>query len=305
MRPGTVTTKAPPPAPDLSGLRADQDPSSEAFRVPASRPMVYLRAAKWYLDLLKSDWLAPRINRDRAHVSGEYEAGWTPDNTDYAAHTDANRAVFLVQGKPVFVNGWFIVKRYTDLILAAIDRLGATSVLEVGAGRGKNLALFALRRPDLELSGLELTSTGVANSLSLVDDLPPQFLQVAGASLTPAEAKERLRRIRFHRGDAMDMPFADKSFDVSFTSLVLEQMPRDYPRVLQQMRRVTRKFCIFNEAFSEANGWRGRTHLKRVDYFRASVEEFARHGLEPIYFTTALPQKLTFRSGFLVARVMD
>ena len=35
----------------------------------------------------------------------------------------------------------------------------------------------------------------------------------------------------------MKMPFADKSFDVSFTSLVLEQLPRDFPKVLQEMRR--------------------------------------------------------------------
>jgi SAM-dependent methyltransferase len=289
----------------LSNLRADHHNPNDTLQVSVSRPELYLRAASRYFTLLKNDFIGHRPTRDQGHVFKEYERHWTPDNRQYADANDSSRAMFLLQGKPVLVNGWFIVKRYTDLILEAIERLKVTSVLEVGAGRGKNLALFALRKPELELTGLELTDAGVANSLKLADDLPEQFLRVAGVPLNVEAAKASLKKIQFHRGDAMKMPFADKSFDVSFTSLVLEQLPRDFPKVLQEMRRVTRRYCMFNEAFAEANNWRGRKHLERVDYFRTSLKEFERHGLEPVFFTTALPQKFTFRSGFLIARVKD
>ena len=302
---GMETPLARPEAvpPDLTGLRADQLSPQDRFQVPSSRPQVYLRAARWYLQLLKRDFMTSATNRDAGHVRSEYEGVWTPTNQEFADHMDASRAVFLVRGRPVFVNGWFIVKRYTDAILEAILRLKANSVLEVGSGRGRNLALFALRRPELQLTGLELTSSGVDNSRKLATELPEQFLRTAEFTGSPEEAKARVGRIAFHQGNAMQMPFPDKSFDVSFTSLVLEQLPRDFPRVLQEMRRVTRGYCIFNEAFTEANGWRGKAYLRRLDYFQASQQEFARHGLEPIYFTTALPQKLMFRSGLLVARV--
>jgi ubiquinone/menaquinone biosynthesis C-methylase UbiE len=230
---------------------------------------------------------------------------WTPSNAEYAASEDANRAFFRVRGRPVYVNGWFIIKRYTDLILQALDRLEVESVLEVGAGRGKNLALLALQRPKLKLAGIELTKTGIENSLALAADPPLQLLRTAGVEKVTEEVKARLRQIEFHQGDAMKMPFPDKSFDASFTSLVLEQLPRDFPRALTEMRRVTRKYCVFNEAFSEANNWWGRRQLQRLDFFRSSVEEFPKYGLEPVFFTTALPQKLTFSTGLLVARVRD
>jgi SAM-dependent methyltransferase len=303
MQTGTVDPQGAAAA--LLDLRADHDGLDDPWRVPVSRPGLYLRAAKRYLSLLKNDFLGERPTRDVNHVIREYGSQWSPDNRQYAEANDQARAMFLVRGRPVFVNGWFIVKRYTDLILQAIERLQVGSVLEVGSGRGKNLALFALRRPDLQLTGLELTDTGVANSVKLAEDLPPQFLKVAGVSRNLDEARSAVKKIQFHRGDATKMPFADKSFDLSFTSLVLEQIPRDFPKALQEMRRVTRRYCVFNEAFAEANNWRGRKHLTRVDYFRSSFKEFERYGLEPIYFTTDLPQKLTFRSGFLVTRVKD
>jgi SAM-dependent methyltransferase len=294
-----------PPPPELAGLRGDLELDEQVPVGSGSTRERYVMAAKWYLDLLRRDLMGEKMVRDAAVVSKEYEETWSPSNAEYADQVDQARAFFFVRGRPHFVNGWFMIKRYTGLILDIIDRLKAQSVLEVGAGRGKNLALFALKRPNLSLTGLELTDSGVASSKRLPEDLPPQFLRVAGVPTLTDEGRAALRRIDFTQGNAMKMAFPDKSFDASFTTLVLEQLPRDFPKVLSEMRRVTRKYCIFNEAFDEANSWRGRAYLRRLDYFNASYREFEKYGLEPIFFTTALPQKMTFRTGCLVARVRD
>ena len=97
------------------------------------------------------------------------------------------------------------------------------------------------------------------------------------------------------------MPFEDGSFDLAFTYLVLEQIPHLYPQVVAEMARVSRRFCAFVEPFSDANGPLGRAQLRSLDYFRARTDEFRRYGLEPVHFTTAIPQKVHFRTGLLVA----
>ena len=68
---------------------------------------------------------------------------------------------------------------------------------------------------------------------------------------------------------------------------------------------MTRRYCMFNEAFAEANNWRGRKHLGRWTTSGPASRSSSATGLEPVFFTTALPQKFTFRSGFLIARVKD
>ena len=301
----SVNVEARPESVALSGLRADLDPDSDPFRVPLSKKDLYVSAGRRFLQVLRGELGGIRVQRDSTVVTRTYERLWSLDNAKVASDLEDQRVHLLVGNRIVCVNGWFIHRRYTKLILDTAVQLGAQSILEVGSGWGANLALMALRRPDLRFTGLELTSNGVAGSRALVQDLPAQYLRVAEVSALDERRRAALQAIEFHQGNAMQMPFPDKSFDLSFTSLVLEQIPRDYGKALDEMRRVTRKYCIFNEAFAEANNWLGKAHLRRVDYFRASKEEWRRHGLEPVHFTTQLPQKFTFRTGLLVARVLD
>ena len=157
----------------------------------------------------------------------------------------------------------------------------------------------------MKLTGIELTPTGVARSRELVAAIPERFLTVGGGvSTSDVRNADALRRIEFlEEGSALEMPFADRTFDASFTCLVLEQLQQHLPQVLREMRRVTAGYCVFIEAFHEANTPLGRAYLRSRDYFRARYRSFAEHGLEPVYFTTAMPQKLRFRTGLLVARV--
>ena len=69
------------------------------------------------------------------------------------------------------------------------------------------------------------------------------------------------------------------------------------------MARVTSGYCVFLEPFADANGSLGRAQLRALDYFRDRLDSFREFGLEPVYFTSAIPQKIRFRTGLLVARV--
>jgi SAM-dependent methyltransferase len=262
---------------------------------------------KYYPDLKRilSSYLVLPTIRDRNLVSSQYEKIWEIDNKNYVEVRDNRRDVFLVGKRPIYTNGWFIIKSYTELLLNVINQLGAESILEVGSGRGNNLSLLALRRPDIRFYGLELTHAGVKASKDLVENLPQKYLTVAGFNVITAKQKEALRTIQFFQASALQMPFPDNSFDSSFTCLVLEQMPHYYVQALQEMRRVTRKYCVFIEPFAEANNVFGLAYLRSVDYFRASYKCFAELGLEPVYFTTAFPQKLRFKVGLLIARIVE
>jgi SAM-dependent methyltransferase len=46
-------------------------------------------------------------------------------------------------------------------------------------------------------------------------------------------------RLRFERGDALDIPFPDDSFDATLSLLILQELP-DAPKALREMVRVTR-----------------------------------------------------------------
>jgi len=66
---------------------------------------------------------------------------------------------------------------------------------------------------------------------------------------------------------------------------------------------VTRRWCVFLEPFADANDDTGRAYLSSLDYFRAESGSFAQYGLEPVFFTTSIPQKAHFGTGLLVAKV--
>lgn len=286
----------------------DLDRSHDRFRVAIPHTRLYYFFIYRYIKVLERILLSnlgSRLVRNQQLVSSSYETAWSQGNQEFVKCQDERRDIYLIKYRPVYTDGWFLTKNYVELLLKVIEQTDVKSVLEVGAGRGKNLALLALRRPDMQFTGLELTHHGVEQGKQLVKDLPQKFLTVAGYTSLTQEQKTALWAIRFWRASALEMPFPDKSFDFSFTSLVLEQMPYQYTRALQEMRRVTRKYCVFIEPFHEANNILGRAYLRGVDYFRDSYTRFIEFGLEPIYFTTSFPQKLTFKAGLLVTRIMD
>ena len=108
-------------------------------------------------------------------------------------------------------------------VTAALASLGIPAngrVLDAGCGPGPHLGLL------LDAVGPRGTVEGL--------DLDADSLAVAAEVWDAAVAAGRLR---LHPGDLMDLPFADASFDLSWTSLALHHVPE--PAVaLRELARV-------------------------------------------------------------------
>jgi SAM-dependent methyltransferase len=277
----------------------DGDPWRSPHTKNIGRRRLYPRVARRKLKALRRMLrsLVSPAKRSAARVSGIYEDQYAPSNDEFVRSRGKRRDAFMLNGRPVWGNGWYSIEFRVDVIERIVDLADARRVLEVGSGRGVNLALLALRRPGLDLQGIELTETGVARSRELVTSPPGELLELAGRS----EEAPELAEVRFEQVDATSLPYESDTFDLAFTYLVLEQIPELYPQVVAEMARVSRRYCAFVEPFADANGLLGRAQLRSLDYFRARTTEFRRHGLEPVFFTTAIPQKVHFRTGLLVA----
>ncbi len=193
---------------------------------------------------------------------------------------------------------------YLAAIDQAIEALQPGSVREIGFGSGKNLFYLAQRYPEIELSGFELTPQGaaLAQALQQEETLPPNlsFLVNRDNGIDMA----RMGKIDFRQGNACDLAAEDKSADLAFTMLALEQMWSILPQALSEIRRTTRRHVVFIEAFREGNDFSGRLNLWSRNYFRASLDQMRAAGFKPLELFNTLPSKFTFSATMLIAEVM-
>jgi SAM-dependent methyltransferase len=118
-----------------------------------------------------------------------------------------------------------VVRYLVGRFLSRVSELAATErprrVLEVGCGEGIVLATLAARLPGARFDGLELDET------------------------TLERARARCPGARLVRGDACELPFEDRSFDLVVCLEVLEHLPEP-ARALRELRRVARTGCLLS-----------------------------------------------------------
>ena len=102
------------------------------------------------------------------------------------------------------------------------------------------------------------------------------------------------------------MPFADGSFDVAYTNLVLEQIPypADHMPVLREMRRVVRRGACFLEPWRDAQSPLGRAFLYQNGYFNEFSSVLKQAGFSNVqYRSLDFQHNLNFRLGYAIAFV--
>lgn len=102
------------------------------------------------------------------------------------------------------------------------------SVLEVGCGYGKQLRnIRNAAGPDVFLTGL---------------DFSPTQLELARQAFTGDD------HVALVHGSGIQLPFADNSFDLVFTSaVILHNPPEQADAMRQEILRVARRWCLHNE----------------------------------------------------------
>ena len=157
-------------------------------------------------------------------------------------------------------------------IAAIQETVKIESVLEVGCGFGRCLP-FVLENCSLkEIYGIEFSPTMVEDSKS--------FLEEYG----------RVKDIKVIEGNAKNLPFPDKSFDLVYTHVCLTHIPpKDIPQVTKEISRVAKKIIVHIERFAyeyeHPNPHRWSHHLpplyldmgwEIVDYDTVNKEHFTK-----------------------------
>ncbi|MBT4889836.1 MAG: class I SAM-dependent methyltransferase [Rhodospirillales bacterium] len=184
----------------------------------------------------------------------------------------------------------------------AINVSGASRILEVGSGSGRNLISMALTFPDRDFEGLELTNEGVtlANNLIAEEILSDNYSIWAGCE--PGKTPPR-ENIKFTQGSAALLPYEDNHFDMVFSILALEQMRQILPDVLAEIRRVCSGNVIFVEPFADFNGPKDQEHIEFKGYFNLSGDELSAFGFIPLIFTSQILRKLHMGVGVYFGQV--
>ena len=182
-----------------------------------------------------------RRARDEATVLAEYQRSW--NRVDYGTYDPEKRPAtgipFEWGDRRMFASE-VGATRYRQLLLCRIiEQVRPDRVLEVGCGNGINLILLSGRFPDVAFTGLELTESGhrSAREFQTLETLPAAIQRFAPQQITDPSA---FRRIEFMRGNAIEMPFADASFDLVYSVLAVEQMEQIRTQVLGEITRLSR-----------------------------------------------------------------
>ena len=242
-------------------------------------------------------------SRKQDIILDEYGSAWSRGYAAYDLSLGCQRPEPWIHGEQGFLADRAGVPRFRSLMFAAVIRaLKPRRVLEVGCGNGINLLLLANAFPDIEFAGLELTEAGIqiARELQSGTQMPPAMTAYAPETQLDPEA---FRRIDFRQGNAVSMPFAKGEFDLVLTVLSVEQMERVRHEALAEIARVSSGHVLNLEPFREANRtlWR-RMHTWVRDYFKGSISDLPRYGLNPVWATMDFPQELQLGAAMVLSR---
>lgn len=232
--------------------------------------MENLRHIKWrsrvVLKLLKMYFVGDTIRSQLTSVP-EYETYWE----HFWEHKEICRTdlPFVNYDKPILGLSPLEYRRLSVIptICEKIRKYQIASVLEIGSGAGLNLLLLAQLFPDVSFTGLEPTGSGVRVSKELLLRPPPEFWQT--------DAMGEIKNVEVLRGsvlgDGIPESIRSKSFDLVFTSAVLEQLHNDLDEAFLCILALNAKYFLFFEEWLEANYVPSNYHtLVEADYFRVS-----------------------------------
>ena len=253
-------------------------------------------------------WFKPKKTGHRTpeFVRASYSPGWAqyhlPNPMDSA---NSKKTVYLEWKETGYETLVFARDRCHLLGIAKVlEQLQPSSVLEIGSGPGTNLIALSAMFPDVEFSGVELTSTGVEAAKSVQSvALPDVIEQIAPL---PVKSRTAHQRISFQEGDARSLPFPDNHFDIVFTRLAIEQMEQIRQEALAEMHRVVKSHAIFVEPLRDFNSdplQQLATQTK--NYISLNVKDLSEYGFEPIFQFAAWPHKITNGAGLIVCRKID
>lgn len=194
------------------------------------------------------------------------------------------------------VNRWLGGHRNSLRAIASVMPEGRARVLDVGAGGGDFLVAL-MRWKEAERRPVE--AVGV--------DLNPKTVDFARAALNAHLSPDRRSRVTVQVGDALQLPFADASFDVAHAGLFLHHFDDEQGIcVLHEMRRVAR-WVVVNDLHRHRLAYHSirligrvasRSPMFRADGPHSVLRGFTRDELEALVQVAGLSGRVSWRWAF-------
>ncbi len=255
-----------------------------------------------------SVFLHKKINRTQKRVQDTYNDGF--HISKLKAMTRKNKRGFVLDGRIIKTTRqeyrqYYVGAHYKNML----EHIGKAKnenikVLEVGSGYGRTFFPLSSLFPNWLFYGIEYSSSGPKTAKIYEQEYLDDIKAVA-SSVAKFHHKEKLAE-SFVQGDAKNLDYEDKTFDISYTNLVFEQIPKeeDYVKIFKEMKRVTKRFCCFLEPWKDAQNFFTDQYVKRIDYFRASSQLLKKLGYEKVHYCPLnFSQSLRYKLGYVVAEV--
>ena len=159
------------------------------------------------------------------------------------------------------LHGGYPFQPLLDYLLRFLPETGVPlAVADLGCSVGRLAGELALRHPDWEVYGLDLSYQMIRQATDVWTKgggQSPNLLRYGWG--TPALPAHRLTNLHFALANAADLPFPAASLDVVFSTFLIDRVPdplaafREWRRVLKPGGRV---IAITPLNFQEPQGWR-------------------------------------------------
>lgn len=235
------------------------------------------------------------------HVKHDYTKAWTdssPKSSDSASNA------ILTWGPRVFEANYFAEKAvHIGLFASVLRTLKPKRVLEVGSGNGAVAIALSRLLPDVSFVGVELTEAGVsaANALQNTDTFNSAYSELLPSGF---EVGKPDQPVQFVAANAVNIPEPDKSFDVVYTSLALEQMQAVVPSVLSEIARLSKGHFVMIEPFRDFNTTPvRRDYVRAKNYLPLESSDVEQYGFAVEFTFDDFPAKVTRGAGLVVASI--
>lgn len=179
----------------------------------------------------------------------------------YYSHYETEQPrVCWYKGRLTMATAGAVREHTIELLVDALRRVGAKSVLEVGCGDGNNLALIKAAMPEARVAGVDISDGRIA------------FAKKYHA--------EHGNDIELQVGNATSLPFADNAFDVTYSLYCLEHLPVEFPLAVREMLRVASKKAIMIEPVAEYYGPLQKLFVFVNDYIRGVPQFLEKEGVD-------------------------
>lgn len=256
--------------------------------------MNHLFKKKWQIYL---DFFGARISRTEEFIKKEYCEVWTKKQQKLYDFSLASTPV-EINGRILFQTALEDRRLQLEEFAKIISNTQPKTVLELGAGSGLNLICLALLFPHIKFTGVELTEEGRGAFESLLANPPIKVIQYLIGSFSGP-----IPEVDFHVGNMLSLPYQDKSFDLVYSNMSIEQLPRDYIQAFKEAKRVTRDWCVFNEGFADFQNFFQKLQRKKLDYFLGNTISLQRLGFKIV--SARIPfSNIIYTNAFVVCKII-